>query len=85
MPEFKALAENVKRIRKEMNLSQIEFAVDCGISPEILSLIEREKTNPKLSTLQMIAAYTGYEVSELLKVAPEENKKELKHEKSIIA
>ena len=71
MPEFKALSKNIKRIRNEMNMSQMEFAAECGISTEILSLIEREKTNPKLSTLQMIAAYTGYEVSELLKIEHE--------------
>lgn len=68
MPELKILSKNVKKIRKEMKLSQIEFAAECGISTEILSLIEREATNPKLSTLQMIASYTGLTVSELLDV-----------------
>ena len=68
MPELKALAKNVKQIRGDMRMSQLDFAAGCGISTEILSLIEREKTNPKLSTLQMIAAFTGQEVSELLKI-----------------
>ena len=68
MPEVNALAKRIRKIRKDMNMSQIEFAANCGISTEILSLIEREKTDPKLSTLQSIAAFTGCEVSELLKV-----------------
>lgn len=68
MPEKRALSRKVKEIRRELKMSQIDFAAECGISTEILSLIEREKTDPKLSTLQMIAAYTGCEVSELLKV-----------------
>lgn len=68
MPECEALAKNVYRIRHEMELSQMEFAAECGISTEELSLIEREKTDPKLSTLQKMAAYIGCEVSELIKV-----------------
>lgn len=68
MPECEALAKNVKKIRQKMELSQMEFAAECGISTEILSLIEREKTDPKLSTLQKMAAYVGCEVAELIKV-----------------
>lgn len=65
MPENKILAENLKKIRKDMKKSQMEFAAECGISTEILSLIEREKTDPKLSTLKKIAAYTDHTVAEL--------------------
>ena len=68
MPECEALAKNIKRIRTNMELSQMEFAAECGISTEILSLIEREKTDPKLSTLQKMAAYVGCEVTDLIKV-----------------
>lgn len=66
MPEIEALSYNLKKIRKSMNISQIDFAADCGISTEILSLLEREKTDPRLSTLQKIAAYVNCDVSELL-------------------
>ena len=67
MPELEALSHNLKKIRKAMNISQIDFAADCGISTEVLSLLEREKTDPRLSTLQKIAAYVDCDVSELLK------------------
>lgn len=68
MPELDALAERIIRIRNERHETQEAFAYNCGISTEELSLIERKKTDPKLSTLQSIAAYTGNSVSELLRV-----------------
>ncbi len=74
MPETEALSYNLKRIRKALKISQIDFAADCGISTEILSLIERQKTDPKLSTIQKIAAYIGCDVTDLL------TKKEWDHE-----
>ena len=67
LPEIKILAQKVKKIRREMRESQIVFAANCGISTEILSLIENERSNPRLSTMQKIAAHTNYTVSELLK------------------
>ncbi len=73
MPELIALARNIRKIRKEMRLSQLRFSMEAGISLDILSLIERQRTNPRLSTLQSIAAYTGKTVAELL-TPPEETK-----------
>lgn len=66
MPECEILAKNLKVIRKKMKKSQIDFAAECGISKEILSLMERQKTDPKLSTIQKVAAYTDCSVAELL-------------------
>lgn len=67
MEEQSILSKKLKSIREEMNESQMEFAYNCGISTETFSLIEREKVNPNLDTLQKIAAYLGITVSELLK------------------
>lgn len=67
MDEQSILSKKLKSIREEINESQMEFAYNCGISTETLSLIEREKVNPNLDTLQKIAAYLGITVSELLK------------------
>lgn len=66
MPEIEALSQNLVRIRREKQESQSVFADHCGVSEEEISLLERHKTDPKLSTLQNIAAYTGITVSELL-------------------
>lgn len=66
MPESEILANNLKIIRRKMKKSQIDFAAECGISTEILSLMERQKTDPKLSTMKKIAAYSDCTVAELL-------------------
>ena len=66
MPECIILSKNLKKIRDALGISQIEFAAECGISTETLSLLERELTDPKLSTIQKIASYLGCDVTELL-------------------
>lgn len=68
MPENAALASRVKALRHEMGKTQFEFSSEVGISEEELSKIERNQTDPKLSTIKKIAAYTGLTVSELLEV-----------------
>lgn len=66
MPELEILANNVLGLRLDINQTQADFAASTGISEEELSLIERQKTDPKLSTLQSLAAYSGWTVAELL-------------------
>ena len=66
VPELKILSQNVLKIRHEMGESQSTFASGCGISIESLSKIERCEGNPRLSTLQNIAAYTNYTVADLV-------------------
>ena len=66
MPECIILSKNLKMIRDRMDISQIELAAECGISTETLSLLEREQTDPKLSTIQKIASYLGCGVADLL-------------------
>ena len=66
MPEFEKLADRLRKIRRKIKENQADFAAHCDISSDTLSLIEREQTDVKLSTLQKIASYTGLSVSELL-------------------
>lgn len=66
MPEKEALARNIKWIRMRMHESQMDFAAHCGISTEELSLLERQRTDPKLSTIQKVAAYVDQPVNDLL-------------------
>lgn len=68
MPETDALAKRVKEYRKEQSKNQFDMACEMGISIEEISLIERGKTDPKLSTLQKIAAHMGITVSSLLEI-----------------
>ena len=67
LEENEILATNIKKFRSELKESQFDFAENCGISVEILSLIERGIANPKLSTLQKISAYIGCTVADLFK------------------
>ena len=66
MSENEILSYNLRKIRKSLNQSQIDFAANCGISAEELSLLERGLSDPKMSTLQKIAAYIGEPVTFLL-------------------
>ena len=66
MPEIGYLAKNTKRIRKEMKETQENFAAHCGIGTGTLNAIERELSDPKLSSIQKIAAYVDKTVPELL-------------------
>lgn len=66
MPETDALAMRLKKYRSDQSKNQFEMACEMGLSIEEISLIERGKTDPKLSTLQKIAAHMGITVSSLL-------------------
>lgn len=66
MPERKILAENIRAFRKKYHLSQYEMASECGISQEVLSLVERQIENITLDTLQKFAAFMGKNVAILL-------------------
>lgn len=66
MPETITLANNVKKYRERLRINQLDMAERSGLSLEEISLIERCKTDPKLSTLQKLAAYMGIPVSALL-------------------
>ncbi len=68
MPERDALAKRIKAYRKIQHKTQFEFSEATGLSVEEISLIERVETDPKLSTLQNLAAYMGITVSELLQI-----------------
>lgn len=68
MPEKTALANYTIHYRHDKKESQFEFACNCGISKETLSLIERCEANPSLETMQKIAAYTDATVAEILTV-----------------
>ncbi len=68
MPERKAISDYLKTFRLVMNLNQTEFAKEVCFSRAELSLIERERADPKLGTLKKIADYMGISISELLRV-----------------
>ena len=66
MPEHETLSKNLQYFREIMRQSQEEFAAGCGISVETLSLLERKKGDPRLSTIQKIAAYVDCTPADLI-------------------
>jgi len=68
MSEITALSNFIIAYRKKHRESQEDFASNCDISKDTLSLIERGEANPRLDTMQKIAAYTGVTVAEMLTV-----------------
>ncbi len=59
------LAHKIKNYREANHLSQFEFAEDCGVSEDLISLIEREKENVKLDTLDLLSVRMNLTVAEL--------------------
>ena len=71
MSETEILSIYLKGKRKELDISQSDLAYSSGLSTEIISLYERQKGDPKLSSLQKLACYLDTTVSDILKI-PEE-------------
>lgn len=65
MPERDALAKRLKDYRRFQHMTQFELSEATGLSIEEVSLLE---TDPKLSTLQNLAAYMDLTVSQLLQI-----------------
>lgn len=65
LDEKDILAQKLKDYRKENNINQFEFAEDCGISRDTLSLIECSKENVTIDTLQLLSARMGKSVADL--------------------
>lgn len=59
--------ENIKRIRKQRNITQGELADMVNVKRETMSRIERGTRYPSLQLLERIAKALGTTVPELLK------------------
>jgi transcriptional regulator with XRE-family HTH domain len=67
MDDAKKLGENLKKIRTEKNISQVEIAKILDVDKSFISNIENGKTNPTLSTIANLANSLGVSTNELLK------------------
>lgn len=55
MADFVSVGRKVRELRKERNLSQRDLACQAGLSPNAISLIERDEISPSVATLQRLA------------------------------
>ena len=57
----KIVIDNIKRIRKEKNITQEQLAESCNTATSYIGLMEIYKNVPKLSTIEKIANALGVE------------------------
>jgi len=58
-----ALGARLRGLRKERELSQRQLAELAGLSPNAISLIERDEISPSVATLQRLAGALGVKMS----------------------
>ena len=63
------IGENIKRIRRERNLTQEEVATHLGISFQSISKWERGDGYPDITMLPVLSDYFGISVDDLLGVS----------------
>jgi y4mF family transcriptional regulator len=60
---MKSLSEFVKQRRKEVKLTQEEFAYRCGVALTVIRKIEQGKTNMNLDKVNEVLAMFGHELA----------------------
>jgi len=58
-----SLSEKLRQLRSERNISQRDLARLAGLSPNSISLIERDETSPSVATLQSLASALNVRMS----------------------
>ena len=69
-PVVKALASNVRRLRKERGLSQEELAGKCKIEQQSVSLIESGRANATLKIVEKLAVALDVHFVDLFEAPP---------------
>lgn len=62
---IKKIGQNIKRIRLEKGIKQIDLATQINIEDSALRRIESGRTNPTVNTLYIIAEALGIDVVDL--------------------
>ena len=58
-----SLGDKLRHLRSERNISQRDLARLAGLSPNSISLIERDETSPSVATLQSLASALNIRMS----------------------
>lgn len=64
------LGRKLRRLRKEQNLTQLDLAVQVGITNGQISTLERGVSSPSISTLHKISQVLGVSMSEFFEDEP---------------
>ena len=63
----KKLGENIRRIRKEKGMTQIELCQKLEVDRAYMSNVENGNKNPTLATIEKIAKALSVSLNELIK------------------
>jgi len=63
---MKGLSEFVKQRRKEVNLTQEEFAERAGVALTVLRKIEQGKTNLNMEKVNLVLKMFGHELAPVI-------------------
>lgn len=77
----KTVIDNIRRIRKEKNITQEQLAEACNTATSYIGLMEIYKNVPKLSTIERIARALEVEPHILFQNSEQDSKTEQKIEK----
>jgi len=86
---LQTIARNVRRLREERGMSQVDLATRAGLSRQMVALIEQATSNPSVATLAEVARSLGVTLAQLVdspgtthpRVIPPEEFKSLWHGK----
>jgi len=59
---YDEIGETVVHLRKQKGFTQEDLALECGISPSYLRLIEHGRANPTINELWRLAEALGVEL-----------------------
>ena len=71
MTPAEAFGKVLKAIRKENDLSQEQLALQSGLDRTFISLLERGKRQPSLTSILEVADYLNTPASELVRLTVE--------------
>lgn len=61
-----AIGDNIKNLRLQHGLSQMELASVAGVSDKAVSTWEQNKATPRMGVIQKIADYFGVQKSDII-------------------
>ena len=61
-----AIGSEIRKLRSDMRLTLKDLGERTGVSPSMLSLVERGKTSPSIGTLVAISSALGIHMSDLI-------------------
>ncbi len=62
---LKMVGENIRKLRTDKGLSQLQLAIDCDIPKSQIGRIERAEINTTILTLEKIAKALNVRITEL--------------------